>query len=778
MNTIRSFSNILSQVKNFVGRQSQSKKAFVFFAVLIGIVFFRIIINQQTFFSDGPGLPLSAGSYYYHGPKTFWDLDSTNWSHFEVPQTLYWSQELRKGHFAFWNPYQGNGQPLSASITSGIYNPLKLALFTLLPFLKTFDYYLLIRFLIAGFGAYLFLKKLRLSHQSALLGGVAYMFSAYFVLWITHWGFAADMMTPYLLLGIERLLSSPIIKNIFFLGIAWGIMVLSGNPEAVIIVTLLSLSYFVYRYFTSKISLRFTGRAFIFSLCVALIMSLPMLWDMSLFFSQGSGGQGHTVEWIDAYRAEHNHFLVQLEKFFHLPVPPTLFLEASIVGTSTMREDSLIVTYMGTFILLLTIAAFSFKKKTEHISSLVFFGGAASFFILMWLGVPPVSWLEWLPVLKRVTFFRYVGAFHFTLAILAAIGFENMKSQNVSLKKFWAILLSFLGPFTGLMVFSPSFRHSYKLVFNEIDLNKISLYIGRFPAPLQNFINWLIHNPYSVAALVFGTTFFFLLLFLFLWKKKLFNLIFVFLIVEMVFYIPKLRDTSNLQDLYREPPFVVYLKSRPDVDSYRILAIGRTLMEHIPTGYGLKNMGNYEGVLLQSYVNSLKPLFDGGFLKRESDMYVFGEADKLGDINFVPLFNVASVKYIVSEKPLPKDAPYPLVYDHEVKIYENKTALPIARIETEDGQALKDVIISHREPNRVTLETHAARDGLLVLAETNYPGWRVFVDGKESQIITAHTTFRGVRLSRGDHLIDFTYWPFSAATFRTIFNPYFSPISI
>jgi len=755
-------------MRKFIAQLSDNKKAFFIFLFLLGAVFSRVIVNQQTFFSDVIGLPFRGGAHHYDGPKTFWDLDATNYMHFEVPQTIYWMTELQKGNFAFWNPYQGNGQPLSASITSGIYNPLKLALFFLFPYMKTFDFYLLLRFLIAGFGTYLFLKKIGLSHRSSLLGGIAYMFSAYFVLWITHWSLGADMMTPYLLLGAERLLKDPVTKNVLFLAIAWAIMVLSQNPEAVILVTILALAYFVYRYLADKEAMRTSIFAFIFALGIALVLSFPMIWDTAVFFSQGSTGQGHTAEWVADYREYHSNFPVQLARFFRLPVPPTLFVEASRVGTSTMGEDSIIVTYIGTFVLLLTIAAFSFKNKIEHIPFLIFFGGVILFFILMWLAVPPISWLERLPVLAEVNVFRYVGIFHFALAILAALGFQNIKNQNISPKKFWTILVFLMAPFAGLMAFSSGFRGSYRLVFNETDLAKADRFIGRFPEMLQIVVRWLIHYPYAYAALVFGVTAFFFLLFFFLWKKKMFNLMFLFLVSELVLYMPKWRDTSNFQDPYKEPPFVLYLRSRPDADSYRILPVDRVLMSHVATGYGLKSIGTFEGVLLESYIKSLKPLFEGGFLKQEYEMYKFGEAELIDNSAYPPLFSAASVKYIVSEKPLPENVPYKLIYDNDVKIYENKDALPLTRIETDGGRILTDAAITGREPNRVTIRTSAKEEGMLVLAETNYPGWRVFVDGKEREIETVHITFRGVRLDSGSHEVVFSYWPFSRETLWAI----------
>ena len=747
----------------------------IFFVALISVVFLRIIINQQTFFSNVEGLPFSSGSPYYQGPKTFWDLDPTNYMHFEVPQTIYWAQELRQGHFAFWNSRQGNGQPLSASMVSGIYNPLKLILFATLPYWKTFDFYLLLKFLITGFGTYLFLKKIKLSQQAALLGGVAYMFSGYFISWITHWSLSADMMTPYILLGIEYLIENLKFKNVIFLAPIWAMMVLSGNPEAVIMITIFSVFYFVYRTYLPAIALsrverRRLGKSYIYfaiALAMALIISSPMLWDMGLFFSQGINGHNAASTAIAAQ--ENNNFIIQLNRLLHLPAPLSLFQEINRVSSSHQASD-LIPTYIGTFILLLTVAALG-SRKNNFTTWIVFFGFVILFFILIWIEAPPVSWVKRLPVFKMIIFYRYFGVFYFSLAALAAMGWENIKFQNISLKKFWLIMLVILAPLIGAVTFSRSFRQSYKVVFNQIDLDKISLFIKKFPAIIQIIVGWLINVPYFYAAVIFGLAIFFFSLFLFFWWKKYYSFIFIFLVLELILYIPKLRDVSNFQNPYREPAFVVYLKSRPEIESYRIYGTDKVLMSQTATGYGLRNMSTFEGVLLRPYLAYLKPLFDKGLLKSPWGMYYSAPADLLADKKFLPIFNLASVKYIVSEKSLSENAPYELIYNEEVKIYENKSALPLARIETDDGKLLTDVIVEKHEPNKVVLKTNADREGTLVLAETNYPGWSVYVDGQKQKIKTVHEMFRGVYLPKGNHEIVFKYWPlFTKDTLKAILN--------
>ncbi|MEJ2150602.1 MAG: YfhO family protein [Chloroflexota bacterium] len=52
-------------------------------------------------------------------------------------------------------------------------------------------------------------------------------------------------------------------------------------------------------------------------------------------------------------------------------------------------------------------------------------------------------------------------------------------------------------------------------------------------------------------------------------------------------------------------------------------------------------------------------------------------------------------------------------------------------------------------------------DGVLVLSELDYPGWRATVDGKNQTIWRADAGLRALPLRAGDHQIIFTYRPLS-----------------
>ncbi len=73
----------------------------------------------------------------------------------------------------------------------------------------------------------------------------------------------------------------------------------------------------------------------------------------------------------------------------------------------------------------------------------------------------------------------------------------------------------------------------------------------------------------------------------------------------------------------------------------------------------------------------------------------------------------------------------------------------------------EQVHVTRRGNNRLTLEVHAAADGILVLSESAYPGWRAAVDGRAAPILRADYALRAVCVPAGDHQVTLTFAPLS-----------------
>jgi uncharacterized membrane protein YfhO len=67
------------------------------------------------------------------------------------------------------------------------------------------------------------------------------------------------------------------------------------------------------------------------------------------------------------------------------------------------------------------------------------------------------------------------------------------------------------------------------------------------------------------------------------------------------------------------------------------------------------------------------------------------------------------------------------------------------------------VTIEEYKVNEVVVGVTADREGLLVLSDTYYPGWRAFVDGAETEILQANVCQRAVEISPGKHKVRFVF---------------------
>ncbi len=154
--------------------------------------------------------------------------------------------------------------------------------------------------------------------------------------------------------------------------------------------------------------------------------------------------------------------------------------------------------------------------------------------------------------------------------------------------------------------------------------------------------------------------------------------------------------------------------------------------------------------------------------------------------------NLAGVDYVVSHGPLQHPG-LTQIHQGEVRVYRNESVLPHAwvvpafRVVTDPDRRLavlrspdfdprREVLLERApaafvrgssgsaqfvayEPDRAELQVEAPNGGLLVLADTDYPGWQAQVDGVATPIMRANHVFRAVALPAGARQVAFTYQP-------------------
>ena len=61
--------------------------------------------------------------------------------------------------------------------------------------------------------------------------------------------------------------------------------------------------------------------------------------------------------------------------------------------------------------------------------------------------------------------------------------------------------------------------------------------------------------------------------------------------------------------------------------------------------------------------------------------------------------------------------------------------------------------------NEVRVAARASTDAVLVFTDIHYPGWRVWVDGREAPLLRTDYAFKGVALGPGAHDVRFAFVP-------------------
>ena len=207
-------------------------------------------------------------------------------------------------------------------------------------------------------------------------------------------------------------------------------------------------------------------------------------------------------------------------------------------------------------------------------------------------------------------------------------------------------------------------------------------------------------------------------------------------------------------------------------------------------------------------------------LKRVDDLYrAFTEAESISSTNLIDLYGV---RYVISVTPLGEDPRFELIFsrseglqgrkedlvkENTIKLYRYRNPLQrgwivshfrvmnskeilstlssnnfhpgrLALLEEEPefkgkGGAIhlkesssqtppsheSSVEILSESNNRLHLSVNAEEDGLLVLNDTYFPGWKVYVDGHKERIYRADYAFRAVPIQPGSHRVLFVYDP-------------------
>jgi len=821
-----------------------------------------------------------------------------------ILENYVWKKFIRESIAArqipLWNPYILSGQPFLANGQhSGLY-PVSI-LFYILPLSKAYGWFTVIQLWLAGLFMYTFARTVRANRLGALIAGIVYSLSGFFIVSVVFTMIIAGAAwLPLILAMIEiiirkqeekgRVSYSPI-PYVVAGTLALGIQTLAGHVEITYYTLLVSGFYALCRLVmlgrqqrTSRFALRLAGWLLvmvILGIGLGAVQLVPMYEIVSQNFRDSSVSLADVRGWALPYRrivsfiipdffgspAHHGYFDVVSKSWHSLGLNAygeinPLCPHCTSWDTKTAVEAG---AYTGILPLVLAVLAIAqaiyAAVKRPHGQTLtryvLIFTALAILSLLFAFGTPLYAILFYgLPGWNQLhSPFRWIFPYTLSIAVLAGLGVtyldrlvstrwqgnkvagskitqgqEITPSRSFFLAQFSRYLgwLLFWGGLAGVtmmlvaLVKPEPFIQAASFVFDRSGLAQNAFANGRqfFSYQWPNFLKFFLMVMASGAVLRIARCPIFLpqrLGRLNAWQPLAVLIISLDLLLAGTGFNPSVDPA--LLDF--KPAVVKWLEARQSEDPYFRLNSLDT-----PDGRGnkvfLANAGMYSNLFDVRGYDSIIPGQYARFMHliQENGDLLFNRVGPLYTIDYTPLdsalLDLLGVRYLLTTVDI-NNPGYQLVYDNEIRVYENLDVLPRAFLvqqamspadfekpaeladmddwafalrslnpreqlildgetnsrghdltptDAQDISSLEPLIkITDYAPNEVKLSATATQPTWLVLADSYFPGWKAYAQtpGSDTEIeLTIHRAdgnFRAVHLQPGQWNVRFRYSP-------------------
>lgn len=742
--------------------------ALLVLSILLTIFFFPVAIQQKTFITTG--------------------LIQSDLMNYNFPLKAAYGQALKKGKLLLWSDKISNGYPVFAEGQTGELYPFNLLFFKFLLPLQAYNYSLLLRYLLAAFWTYLFVRQVfRLSLPSGLLAGLTYSLSGFFMAHLVHP--AMIQVASYLPLNfllVEKILLTKKQKLASILGLAlvFSLQALAGHHE-LLYFTLVTLGlYLLIRSFQIRkkrflpFCLGASAQVLLAGLLALGLTAVQILPTLELIeHSTRKEGLPYRVATFYLFPLSHLLTFFQPQRFeFSETVDYTSQFPDAINLWETYAYLGLIPLFLaGTAAVLKITNLLKKNKKRNQIpafsplvltflilfvfSLLLALGRSTPVFKLLWLTIPGMK------LFKYPT--RFLVFTEFSLAVLAAVGFQSLiqlinlripnkrqsfKNNSLLMIQSLVLLVVFLDLFLINRPINPTTDPE-----NWFQPPAAGLYLNdhlgdyRFHSPGANFFDYSLTENLGVQ----------------LDLKNLlpanFNLLFNLKSNDVLSGLLLSRHTQ----LNREVPEIKLSFDRKAQKAIstpvwiRVLSLQAVnyLLYPIPIDHPdlilektipLKNNLNFNLYVAgkDGYQHERVPT---------KEIRIYKNKQSFPRVYIVPQFRVTTEK---DKEILPLLSTSEINFQSQVLLEEQPS------FETNSKKLKKETVearaeITEAADDRVVINTQSQQPGFLVLADTFYPGWKAFIDDRPTKIYRANFAFRAIVLPPGDHQVVFAYQPVS-----------------
>lgn len=703
---------------------------FLFFPIFLGKVNLNGHLLVSFYAIYGENLPFK---------DTGWDQLRIYFPFYRV--TL---DALKNFSFPFWNPYAFSGHPHFADFQTAVFYPLNIL--GLVVSQVTFWHILRITpTIFASFFTFAYLRKLKLDSIASFFGALVFGFSPFIITWGEEVVMSPHSIVylPLVLLAIDRLQSK--FNHFYFsvLVVSVCLSIFAGYLQTTIYLIALALFYLLYRAKSLNLDFNFYARTISGILLGIVITSIQLLPSIELFFnSQRSGVDfSHVIEGFLLPPASLITYLAP--DFFGNPATRNHFL-----GGNAQYYEA--IMFVGIAPLLFSFYALLKKRSSIIIFFLVFalvsLGTVVdSFFSRFFVSLP-------IPLISTAIPHRILFIPAFFFAVLGAIGFDLwLKTKKSSMFKtimFFAFLYVFVFIYLAHKAgyFGPAVSFTPELIVS-----------------LRNLVIPLLVFSFISLALIFI-------------PSRKYAAVFVIIIsgLNIFYFSNKYLSFSDRKYIFPKKEALEFITKNQGID--RTLFVGdRKFSNNFATQYEIFNPEGYDSLNNQAYS---KFVFESQRLPK--DYIALRRSD--AELGFKDLLDTAfrdqgkrklldglGVRYLVAEGEdrviVSKYNQFNKVFEQEkVAIFENQTALDRAFLVSNWQEIDKDDIflngkveIVSYKPSKVEIKTDSPESKFLVLSDNHYNGWKAKIDGQETEIFKANSTFRAVKVNSGQHQVEFYY---------------------
>ena len=685
-----------------------------------------------------------------------------------------------------WDPYIYCGLPFVDAMHGDTFFPLA-ALQFFMPIYKALGYKLVLTVPMAGIFSYLYLRKMKLSLWPSVFGATAYMLSGFLVS-LVYGGHDGRMyitsFLPLLLFAVEWGFQGRRLVSWWVFAVVFGLMILANHPQFAYFAMWCVGAYFIlklvfsYRETRRLSSLLVPGSGFVLAMVFGLALGLVQIWPAQDYVRKYSprSGEGRGYEYASSWSLHAEEAFSQIVPGFagysDLQNHPPLTSKYTYWGKNYFKINSeyagMVTLYLG------LIGLFLYRDRYSY-----FFLGTAVFALLYALGNSGLIFKPIYYIVPFVSKFRAPSTimflFCFSMAFLGARTVDTIskiKDGRLTDKVFrWLLIIASLYFLLGLLVAgagSGIMRVYTSIFYPNIETGQWN----NLEANLPNITFGLIMGALLIGALAVA--------FRAAVKRKLAFGVVVSILLGLVMIDSWLMEDRKFikpvdyHPYYVKPAGISFLQSQPEPFRSFVLP-GAMPNQNSLAMFGLDQVAGYHGNQLRWY---------NQFLGENFSNLMANPA----------VLALANSRYLVSGRPIGSDLFSQVFASGDVRIYENKEAVPRARIVRDyvvvpdpdsalsavlapgfdyagrvvldtqpvesivpfDSAARDSVEFVDSPPDEIKIRTWLSTPGLLAVQDNWYPHWKAYDEnGNQLVIHRCDFTFMAVEVPAGEHVVHF-----------------------